>query len=399
MTKPFFSIVIPTKNRIEPLRLAVQSVLQQEFSDWECVIVDNNDDDKVEKLFAEISDPRVRLVKTGGLHMADNWDQALQAAIGEYVVLINDKQCLYGHALLVAHQKLKDGEHELLLWGGDVLNDLDPANLTAGKGPGDRKFRVLRTDDALAECTFATRRSRKKFTSFPRTFIICSHSVVRRSTLDEIRRRTGQKICLPVNPEVTMGCHLHNHLTSYLYFDGGMSFFHALSVSSGGNLLKHKKDVNGFWASLGGEGSSYRNVPIKHSVIECSNYNDYISMRNLLGGRLSRYPLSWLVYYVMVHECLVKSHREGMDRTPELEAWKKALSGESLWMQARVRAYLFCISCKRLGRNLRIWLGLRRFEQLFKKRKKAVPKAPQKILSAASFLTEQTRHLRAIDCQ
>jgi hypothetical protein len=399
MSRPFFSIVIPTKNRLGPLKLTLQSVLQQEFQDWECIVVDNNDDDRLEPLLAEFSDSRVTRLKTGGLHMADNWDAALRAGTGEYLMLINDKQSLYGHALFVAHRELKSHEHELLLLGSDVFNDLDPDHITVAKRAGDRQFRVLSSDDILAELTFKTKKSRKKVTGFPRRAIVCCNSIVRRSTLETIRERTGQKICLPVNPDTTMGCHLLNHLTSYLHFDGEMSFFHSMSVSTGGNIIRSKNDVNGFWASLGGEGIGCRNVPIKRVISECLYYNDYVFMRTLLGGRLARFPLSWPMYYIATNEILAKAEKEGMDRSQERAAWEKALASESAGMRLRVRMKLFGRGLTRFRRNLRAWSGLRRLETLFKKRKKVSTEAPKKILDASTFMREQTDLLRAIDCR
>ena len=42
--QPFFSIVIPTKNRPEYLRESIQSVLLQDFTDYELIVSDNFND-------------------------------------------------------------------------------------------------------------------------------------------------------------------------------------------------------------------------------------------------------------------------------------------------------------------------------------------------------------------
>ena len=39
--KPFFSVVIPTRNRASLLRYALQTALDQDFDDYEIVVSDN----------------------------------------------------------------------------------------------------------------------------------------------------------------------------------------------------------------------------------------------------------------------------------------------------------------------------------------------------------------------
>lgn len=48
--KPFFTIGIPTYNRPKLLSMAIDSVLKQDFNDYEIVISDNNSDEATEKL-------------------------------------------------------------------------------------------------------------------------------------------------------------------------------------------------------------------------------------------------------------------------------------------------------------------------------------------------------------
>ncbi len=397
MKSPFFSIVIPTKNRVEPLKIALKSILEQEFQDWECVVVDNNSDDRLEKVCAEIDDPRVRRVKTGGLHMADNYDAALQAARGQYVLLIQDKQALYGHALLVAHHILVSGNHQVLLWRGDVLDDTDPTNIELHQRQSDRCIYFMRSEDILADFTWRTKVGRK-LDHFPEKFIVSTLAVVRRATLDEIRSRTGQKIGLPCNPDFTIGCHLLNALDNYIYFNGSMTFVHSLKVSTGFNFYKNKTDTNSFAVEMGGMEIVYKYVPIKHAFVEAHEYNDYFFMSHLLGGRLARYPLTRLTYYLSTHRRLTKSRERGLDRQPEYEAWRKALSGESVWTRIQIRAYLLQNTSKQLAKTIRKWAGLRSLERILKGRQTAQkPNVKRKIIDADSFLREETRRLRALD--
>lgn len=61
---PFFSIVIPTVNRAVLIRRAIDSVLGQDFTDFEVVVVDSASTDGTREVISDYAarDPRVRLI-------------------------------------------------------------------------------------------------------------------------------------------------------------------------------------------------------------------------------------------------------------------------------------------------------------------------------------------------
>ena len=60
MNLPFFSIIIPTRNRSETLYYSVLTVLNQSFSDFEIIISDNSEDNLTIILVSKIKDKRIR---------------------------------------------------------------------------------------------------------------------------------------------------------------------------------------------------------------------------------------------------------------------------------------------------------------------------------------------------
>ena len=101
MKAPFFSILLPTKNRSEIVGGAIESVLQQTFSDFEIILSDNDDSDTAtHAAVAKYNDPRLRYHRTSGkLPMHENWETAFELARGDYVLLVEDKQRLVSNAL------------------------------------------------------------------------------------------------------------------------------------------------------------------------------------------------------------------------------------------------------------------------------------------------------------
>jgi len=55
MEKPFFSVVVPTYNRKDFLQIAINSVLNQTFQDYELLIVDDGSTDETQKLILKIT--------------------------------------------------------------------------------------------------------------------------------------------------------------------------------------------------------------------------------------------------------------------------------------------------------------------------------------------------------
>lgn len=86
-----FSIVIPTKNRAELVRDAVQHSLSMTFRDFEIVVVDNDDTEATSLALESIEDERLHVLRTGGLAMAENWEEGFKAASGDYIYMQSDR--------------------------------------------------------------------------------------------------------------------------------------------------------------------------------------------------------------------------------------------------------------------------------------------------------------------
>ena len=85
------SILLPTRDRLELLRRAVESVRRLDDADWEIVVSDNVSRDDVHGFIAGLADDRVRYVRTPHtLPVAENWTNALDHATGDYVLMLGD---------------------------------------------------------------------------------------------------------------------------------------------------------------------------------------------------------------------------------------------------------------------------------------------------------------------
>lgn len=88
---PVVSIILPTFNRLEFLRPAIESVFAQTFADWELVIADDGSSDDTKVYLQGIDDPpRVKVIwlpHSGRPSVVRN--AALREAQGEYVAFLD----------------------------------------------------------------------------------------------------------------------------------------------------------------------------------------------------------------------------------------------------------------------------------------------------------------------
>jgi glycosyltransferase involved in cell wall biosynthesis len=89
------SVLLPTRNRLEYLRLAIASVLRQDCPEWEVVISDNDSRDDIAGYAASLGDERIVYHRTSRfVSVTENWNNALGYSSGDYVVMLGDDDAL-----------------------------------------------------------------------------------------------------------------------------------------------------------------------------------------------------------------------------------------------------------------------------------------------------------------
>lgn len=97
---PKVTIAIPTYNRADFLRQALDSALAQSYPNIEVVVSDNASTDGTANLLASYCDPRlVCLHQERNLGMVTNWNACLSAASGDFFLLLSDDDLLYPSAI------------------------------------------------------------------------------------------------------------------------------------------------------------------------------------------------------------------------------------------------------------------------------------------------------------
>jgi glycosyltransferase involved in cell wall biosynthesis len=212
MTTPFFTVLLPTKNRSGMLPYAVRSLLDQTFRDFEVIVVDNDDTTATAEMvyigLAPLIDGRFRYLRTGGLWMSDNWEAALPLVRGEYVFVMEDKAVLNPRAFELLSQAIAFYSPRCLVFSyayypappmlaavdAAAVSSPSVARLPEGRPPV-RQISSARILDSFLEDGW-----RLLLDDGPRTI----NSVCERSLIQQIQETSGRgRFFVPYAPDVT----------------------------------------------------------------------------------------------------------------------------------------------------------------------------------------------------
>lgn len=133
---PFFSVLVSAYNRARELERCIHSVLEQTFTDFEIVIVDDASTDDTAAVLAEQADPRVRVIcheHNRGISSARA--TAVEHARGEWFVVMDSDWELYPHSLARLRELIDTRPPDVRIIRSRLLCDdgsVDPGILPSG---------------------------------------------------------------------------------------------------------------------------------------------------------------------------------------------------------------------------------------------------------------------------
>jgi hypothetical protein len=153
MTRPRFSIVVPTRQRPHTLRHTLATIVSQDHDDYEIVVADNASGPETRRVIEDLACPRLVSVRSEApISMAANWQRALAATRGEWITFIGDDDGLLPgalarcDALIAAHRVRSIHQHYgIYIWPcAGATGEADRLQLHLG-----RRVRVESTRAAL----------------------------------------------------------------------------------------------------------------------------------------------------------------------------------------------------------------------------------------------------------
>ncbi|MCE3047224.1 glycosyltransferase family 2 protein [Helicobacter kayseriensis] len=138
----FFSVIIPTFNREDFISRAIDSVLCQDFENFELIVVDDGSTDRTRELLEQYNDERIRYFykANGGVSSARNL--GLQHARGQYVTFIDSDDYIAQGFLKDAYSFLSKGDIECLFYAGVAIQKTKEIKVPLfwAKASGDQEY-------------------------------------------------------------------------------------------------------------------------------------------------------------------------------------------------------------------------------------------------------------------
>jgi glycosyltransferase involved in cell wall biosynthesis len=106
-----FSVITATYNRKKYVRRTIESIMGQEYSNWELIVVDDGSTDGTSEVFEEIKDSRIiyiRYDENRGPSYARN--RGIEAATGDYISFLDSDDRLMPFALLDIYEVISTTE-------------------------------------------------------------------------------------------------------------------------------------------------------------------------------------------------------------------------------------------------------------------------------------------------
>jgi len=106
-----FSIIIPTYNRANQVRIAINSVLNQKYKRFELIIVDDGSTDHTKEIVAEFNDSRIAYYKKENEERNIARNFGIKKAKGDYISFLDSDDELYPNHLKSAHTFISNKQY------------------------------------------------------------------------------------------------------------------------------------------------------------------------------------------------------------------------------------------------------------------------------------------------
>lgn len=151
-TAPYFSIVIPAYNRAFVLDRTIRSCLDQTFSDFEIVIVDDGSEDDTEAVVTGIVDARIIYERQNNAGASAARNRGAELARGRYVAFLDSDDAFLPGKLEAFHDAIEQADE-----GAEETVWYSPLYFHRGAGNQLRKpDRAIGPSEAVGDYLFAS---------------------------------------------------------------------------------------------------------------------------------------------------------------------------------------------------------------------------------------------------
>ncbi|MEM2117368.1 MAG: glycosyltransferase family A protein, partial [Thermoplasmata archaeon] len=124
MEATLISILTPTYNHEKYIGECIQSVLNQTFSDWEMIIVDDGSTDKTADVVNKFKDSRIKYFMrdhVGPWRLAETYNYALSKSSGKYIAILEGDDYWPRNKLEIQYKEMEAHPETILSHGESMM--------------------------------------------------------------------------------------------------------------------------------------------------------------------------------------------------------------------------------------------------------------------------------------
>lgn len=330
--EPFFSVVIPTRNRGQLLEHALQSVLEQDFDDYELIVSDNCSTDNTAEVIKRVAGNRARCVRPDRvLSMPDHWEFALTHASGRYVGYLSDDDAWTGRMLSRAAEVLTSTRAALvavqsgLYYGANWL-DHDLRN-TAILTPHTGEVREHESQTTLRELYTSS----KVIYEAPRML----NSFCDRRTMLRVKS-VVERIFL-ISPDYSFPAFLLTEIPSWLYLDEPLHLQGVFAEGIGSTMVYNRGEPAREFIREFGDDRLLKRVRFKVPLVANYISEALLMAKERLPDKLADYDLDLEQYFLSCWADLATLEGSGVDVRHDRQEFQRTLDKQPEIIRAAVR--------------------------------------------------------------
>ncbi len=207
--KPAVSIIMPTYNRCRFITKAIESVIEQTYSNWELIIVDDGSTDQTSEVVGKYvqNDSRIRYIKQKNAGCAAARNRALAEATGAYIAFIDDDDVYEPNKLQIQVEYLNENPKIGFVYSDSELIDVRGNHLKNVPEIPQRSFLELITGFAVPPIAIMVKKE-----CFDRVGLFCT----------ELRNTDDYDMWLRIAKEFQFA-YLPAKVALYVWHDGNLT--------------------------------------------------------------------------------------------------------------------------------------------------------------------------------
>jgi len=330
--KPFFSVVIPTRNRASLLRYALQNALDQDFDEYEIVVSDNCSQDDTAQVVKDYQTSRVKYVRVNDpLSMPDHWEFALGHAQGQFVNYLSDDDALTRSALGKAAAAIERHKSKLVVmqsaeyyspdWFDDSLRNILTILSHTGK---ELECDSSDTLKKLFECGIL-RKAPRMLNSF------CELETMHRF------RAQFQRLFL-LCPDYSFAASMLTEVPTWIFIDEPLHIQGVTPLGIGSTGVHNRGEpVREFLAEFN-DNKLLKRVPLDLQIVTSNIAETLLMCKERLTSRLSEYEIDWSNYFINSWQDIITHETNGVAVDADKAEFNRVLARQPKEVQESVRS-------------------------------------------------------------